>query len=297
MLANVGLMPRTLSVSQPAQLQAFLFDQFPEVKRIKVKQWLKFGSVLVNGKKQSRYDHALVPGDEVEVQSVAESRAASLLPRGMKVVFEDDEIIVIDKPPNLLSIASEAEREKTAYAILTNYVRGGNERSPERVWIVHRLDQETSGLMIFAKTEETKLKLQEDWENAEKRYYAVVEGGPKDDKGTVRSFLDERNPHHVRSVPESEHTRHAITHYEVLKRSNRFALIELELVTGRRHQIRVQMKELGCPIVGDEKYGAKTNVAGRLALHSCFLKVQHPVTGQEMAFKSELPSALARVNG
>ena len=294
MLARVWGMPRTLSVSEPAQLQAFLFDQFPEVKRIKVKQWLKFGSVLVNGKKQGRYDHALVPGDEVVVQSVAESRAASLLPKSLKVVFEDDEIIVIDKPPNLLSIASEAEKERTAYAMLTHYVRGGNERSPVRVWIVHRLDQETSGLMVFAKTEASKLKLQEEWESAEKRYFALVEGGPKVDKGTVHSFLDERNPHHVRSVPESEHTRHAITHYEVLKRSDKFALVELELVTGRRHQIRVQMKELGCPVVGDEKYGAKTNVAGRLALHSCFLKIHHPVTGQVMAFKSELPAAMDR---
>ena len=162
-------MPRTITVEEPAPLQTFLFTHFPEVKRIKIKQWLKFGSVFINGKKQSRFDHALVPGDEVVVQSAAESRTASLLPRGMKIVFEDDSILVINKPPNLLSIASEAEKEKTAYAILMNYVRGGNERSPARVWIVHRLDQETSGLMIFAKDEATKLALQEHWEDAQKQ--------------------------------------------------------------------------------------------------------------------------------
>jgi 23S rRNA pseudouridine1911/1915/1917 synthase len=288
-------MPRTIHVHEPAPLQAFLFDQFPDVKRIKIKQWLKFGAVEVNGRRQTRFDHALAIGDEVTVQSVAESRAASLLPRGLKVVFEDDSIIVIDKPPNVLSIASEAEKEKTVYAMLTNYVRGGNERHPARVFIVHRLDMETSGVMIFAKSDEVKMMLQENWETCAKHYYAVVEGGPAEDSGTVRSFLDERNPHHVYSVPESEHTRHAITHYQVLKRGAKHSLVELELVTGRRHQIRVQMKELGCPVAGDEKYSAKTNPAGRLALHSCFLRIQHPVTEQEMVFKSDLPPTLARV--
>lgn len=288
-------MPRQIRVAAPDTLQNFLFSHFSDVKRIKVKQWLKFGSVTVNGKKQTRHDHALNEGDSIEVLSVSESRSASLLPKSMKVIYEDDSILVIDKPPNLLSIASEAEQQRTAYALLTHYVRGGNPRSRERVWIVHRLDQETSGLMIFARTEAAKLALQESWEDAEKRYFAVVEGSPTDDSGTVRSFLDERNPHHVRSVPESEHTRHATTHYRIIKRSERFALVELTLVTGRRHQIRVQMKEIGCPVAGDEKYGAKTNPAGRLALHSCHLSIRHPVTDESMSFDSPLPASLATV--
>ena len=286
-------MPREIAVTEPARLQDFLFAQFPEVKRLKVKQWLKFGSVMVNGRRQTRHDVELQTGDKVEVRSVAEARTASLLPRGVKVVHEDEDILVVDKPPNLLTIASEAEKEKTLYALLTHYVRGGNERSQARVWIVHRLDQETSGLMVFAKTEDAKLALQENWEQAEKHYYAVVEGGPKEDAGTVRSHLDERNPHHVYSVPESEHTRHAITHFRVLRRGAKFSLVELELVTGRRHQIRVQMKELGCPVAGDAKYQARTSSSGRLALHSCLLKFIHPATGSQMEFKSALPSALA----
>jgi 23S rRNA pseudouridine1911/1915/1917 synthase len=286
-------MPRVIAVSEPVRLQEFLFAQFPEVKRLKVKQWLKFGSVLVNGRKQVRHDVELETGDTVEVLSVAEARSASLLPRAVRVVYEDDALLVVDKPPNLLTIASEAEKEKTLYAMLTHYVRGGNERSRARVWIVHRLDQETSGLMVFARKEEVKRALQEGWEEVEKHYYAVVEGAPAEESGTVRSFLDERNPHHVYSVPESEHTRHAITHYRVLRRNSKFSLVELELVTGRRHQIRVQMKELGCPVVGDEKYQAKSNAAGRLALHSCLLRFNHPVSREKMVFKSELPGALA----
>ena len=288
-------MPKQLRVTEPDSLQNFLFTRFPEVKRIKVKQWLKFGSVTVNGKKHMRHDHALGEGDVVEVLSADESRSASLLPKSLKIVYEDDSILVIDKPPNLLSIASEAEQKRTAYALLTHYVRGGNVRSRERVWIVHRLDQETSGLMIFARTEQAKLILQETWEDAEKRYFAIVEGAPAKDADTLRSFLDERNPHHVRSVPESEHTRHAITHYKVLKRGDRFSLLELTLGTGRRHQIRVQMKEVGCPVAGDEKYGAKTNPAGRLCLHSCHLKIHHPVTGEVMTFESPLPASLSAV--
>lgn len=291
------LMPRKLTVTGPAKLQDFLFTQFPEVKRIKVKQWLKFGSVLVNGRKQTKHDHELEAGDEVVIQTVEEARTASLLPKSMKLIYEDDSILVIDKPPNLLSIASEAEKERTAYALLTHYVRRGNTRSSERVWIVHRLDKETSGLMVFARTEEAKLALQENWEDAEKRYLAVVEGRPKEDSGTLHSFLDERNPHHVISVKESEHTRHAITHYKVLKSDNRFSLVELTLVTGRRHQIRVQMKEIGCPVIGDEKYGAKTNPAGRLGLHSCFLRLPHPVTGKTMEFEAPLPATLSKVVG
>ncbi len=288
-------MPKELRVTAPDTLQNFLFTRFPEVKRLKVKQWLKFGSVKVNGRKQMRHDHALGEGDVVEVLSADEARSASLLPKSLKIIYEDDAILIIDKPPNLLSIASEAEQQRTAYAMLTHYVRRGNVKSRERVWIVHRLDQETSGLMIFARTEQAKLALQETWEDAEKRYLAIVEGAPSEDAGTLRSFLDERNPHHVRSVPESEYTRHAITHYQVLKRSERFSLVELTLVTGRRHQIRVQMKELGCPVAGDEKYGAKTNPAGRLCLHSCHLKIHHPVTGESITFDSPLPPTLAAV--
>ena len=282
-------------VDEEAGLQDFLFGRFPEVKRVKVKQWLKFGAVLVNGKRQKRHDHALVPGDRVEVRTQAESKAASLLPRAIKLIYEDETILVIDKPPNLLSIASGAEQERTAYAFLMHYVRGGNPRSSARVWIVHRLDQETSGLMIFAKSEEAKHELQENWESAKKRYFAVVEGSPPAEEGTLRSFLDERNPHHVRSVPESEHTRHAITHYKVVRRNARYALVQLELETGRRHQIRVQMREIGCPVVGDLKYGAKSNAAGRLALHSCYLEVEHPATGEKVSFESPLPSALAGI--
>jgi len=286
---------RPLTVQQPTELLAFLFASLPEVKKNKVRHSLKFEAILVNGRATTQFDHPLRPSDVVSMRSEKNLRACNRLPAAMKIHFEDEHLIVIDKPKNLLSMASEAEREKTAYAFLTDYVRGGNERSRARIFIVHRLDRETSGLMVFARTGEVKELLQANWDQGEKRYLAIVEGGPKADSGVLESDLDEASPHKVYSVPASNLTRHAITHYEVLKRNARMALVELRLGTGRRHQIRVQLAEIGCPIIGDEKYSARTDPAKRLGLHAWLLKFRHPITGKDLQFESPLPPELAKL--
>jgi 23S rRNA pseudouridine1911/1915/1917 synthase len=219
----------------------------------------------------------------------------TVLASGMKIYFEDASLIVIDKPENLLSIASEAEQEKTAYFQLTAYL-AGKPRGKERVWIVHRLDRETSGLMVFAKTAHAKEALQSGWDKAIKRYEAVVDGKLPAEKGTLEFDLDETNPFKVYVAPASEKTRHAVTHYRVLKTNKGRTLVELTLETGRRHQIRVQLAHIGCPVVGDKKYG-KTDPIRRLALHSCALRFPHPETGEEMAFESVLPKELDRLVG
>ena len=288
-------MPRSLTVEQPAPLQAFLFASFPEVKKTRVKQWLKYDSVLVNGRAVSKHDHPLVFGDEVQVLTEAEARTASSLPRDMKIVHEDEAIIVIDKPANLLSIATDAERKNTAYARLTDYVRKGDPRSHERVWIVHRLDRETSGLMVFARTTQAKDEMQGNWADVEKQYKAVTEGCPTTEEGVLVSHLDESHPGKVFSAPPGDKTREAKTHYRVLKRGVKYTLVELALETGRRHQIRVQLADIRCPIIGDEKYGGRTDPAKRLGLHSCLLRFHHPVTKQEMCFESPLPDVLAKL--
>lgn len=288
-------MPQQLNVPAPSRLQDFLFASFPAMKKLKVKQWLKFGSVLVNGEGGFRHDHPVAAGDVVTILSPDEARVAQVMPKKLRIVYEDESIIVIDKPVNLLSIASVAEQEKTAYAHMTDYVRKGDPRSSERVWIVHRLDRETSGLMVFARNEEAKNELQDSWDNVDKHYYAVVEGQPKPPKGELRSHLDERNPFIVFSVPEAEYTREAVTFYEVVDTTPRYSLIKLELETGRRHQIRVQLTEIGCPIIGDEKYGSGVNPVNRLGLHATYLRIPHPLTGKLMEFESPLPEALARL--
>ena len=208
-------MPASHTVEHPAELLPFLFACQPEVKKTKVRQWLKHGSVAVNGCSVTHSKHPLQPGDVVSIRTHEEVRAGRLLPPGMTVVFEDASLIVIEKPADLLSMASQSERGRTAYAFLTDYVRRGKSRSHERVWIVHRLDRETSGLMVFAKSEEVKRALQTDWHTVSKRYLAVVEGSPPADEGVLESHLDESGPFKVYSAPPSERTRLAVTHYRV----------------------------------------------------------------------------------
>ena len=288
-------MPKPSTVSAPAELLAYLFAAWPQEKKKQIRTWLKFQSVTVNGRPISQFNHPLKKGDVVSVRTDRFAVPKTKLGAGMKVFFEDAHIIVIHKPSGLLSIASEAEPEKTAYFQLTEYLRLGNPRARERVWIVHRLDRETSGLMVFAKTPEAKEILQKGWDQAEKRYEAVVEGKLPAEKGTFESDLNETNPFKVFSSPPTEFTRHAVTHYRVLAKSTWRSLVELTLETGRRHQIRVHLKDAGCPIVGDEKYGAKSDPAKRLGLHACMLEFPHPVTREELRFESPLPKELARL--
>ena len=288
-------MPKPFVASQPGPLLEQMFSAWPDEKKKQIRTWLKFQAVTVNGRPVSQFNHPLAVGDSVAIRSDRFAAPKTSLPSGIKIFYEDAHLLVIAKPENLLSIASEAEPEKTAYFQLTEYVRQAHPRSKERVWIVHRLDRQTSGLMVFAKTPETKEILQSRWDQFAKKYEAVVEGHLPQETGTLKSDLDESNPFKVFIRPASALTRHAVTHYRVLKNNRHRSLVELTLETGRRHQIRVQLSSLGCPIVGDEKYGAKSDPAGRLGLHSCFLRLIHPVSSQELRFTSPLPKPLAKL--
>lgn len=287
-------MPAPQTVEQPAELLAFLFASHADLKKAKVRQWLKHASVQVNGRTITQFNHPLQAGDVVTIRDKSEVLSTSVLPFGMDILFEDASLIVIDKPAGLLSMASETERERTAYAHLTTYVRQGKPRSPERVFIVHRLDRETSGLMVFARSEEAKAALQAEWSEADKRYLAVVEGNIKSDAGVISSHLDESQPYLVYSVRQpNDHTRPAVTNYRVLKRGAEYSLLELNLKTGRRNQIRVHLADEKCPVVGDAKYGARTNPVRRLALHASLLQFPHPLSGELLRFESPLPVELA----
>jgi 23S rRNA pseudouridine1911/1915/1917 synthase len=288
-------MPNPFIISQPGPLLEQMFSAWPDEKKKQIRTWLKFQAVTVNGRPVSQFNHPLAIGDTVSIRSDRFAIPKTTLPSGIKIFFEDASLLVIEKPTNLLSIASEAEPEKTAYFQLTDYLRQSHTRSKERVWIVHRLDRETSGLMVFAKTPEAKETLQKNWDTFEKKYEAVVEGHLPQEAGTFVSDLDESNPFKVFIRPASTLTRHAITHYRLLKKNRHRSLVELTLETGRRHQLRVQLSAVGCPIVGDEKYGAKTDPAKRLGLHSCFLRFPHPLSKQELLFTCPLPKALAKL--
>jgi 23S rRNA pseudouridine1911/1915/1917 synthase len=286
----------TFEVDQAGPLLAFLFSRLAEVRRTKVRQWLKFEAVRVNGRVVTRGDVALAVGDVVMLEPKARpDPVQARLPAGLRIVHEDEAVIVIEKPANLLSIATAGEQTATAYAKLTDYVRQTRRGRGARVWIVHRLDRETSGLMVFALTEAAKRTLQSDWATAQKKYLAVVDGAPPKAAGTLRSHLDESNAFRVRVTRPGPETREAVTHYRLVRRAGVRSLVELTLETGRRHQIRVQLAAAGCPVVGDPKYHPSGVEGQRLALHASELAFSHPVTGEALAFHSELPRELERL--
>jgi len=285
----------THTVSEPQPLLAFLFQAMPEVKRTNVKQWLKFGAIRVNEQVVTRHNQQLQPGDLITIHPTKAPPTTPDLPQGVQVLYEDADILVIHKPSYLLTISTEKETDRTAYHAMTGYVRDRARTGMARIWIVHRLDRETSGVLIFAKSEEAKETLQSDWATSEKSYLALVEGKPPAQSGTLRTHLDESQPHRVFARGPGEGTREAVTHYRVLRQGMGRTLVEVTLETGRRHQIRVQLSQVGCPIVGDEKYGAKSNPARRMALHAAVLKLNHPRTGEPMVFESPFPPELLRL--
>ncbi|WP_395737257.1 RluA family pseudouridine synthase [Prosthecobacter sp.] len=282
------------TVKSATELLPFLFENWPDMKRTRLKQWLKYGSVRVNDHAVTRHDHALKPGDKITIKVERAPRAdVKPMPAGLSIVYEDEAIIVLNKGAGWLTVATDSGNGRTAYAALTDHVRATNARN--RVWIVHRLDRDTSGLIVFAKTEPYKRILQRNWHLFDKTYLAVTEGVIKRDSGTLRCHLNEEFSLRVRSVPPNEDTREAITHFKVLKRGAKTTLVELKLETGRRHQIRVHLSDMGHPIVGDKPYGATTDPARRLGLHSSELHFRHPATEEKMDFVLPLPDALAKL--
>jgi 23S rRNA pseudouridine1911/1915/1917 synthase len=288
-------MPAPRIVAAPAELLPFLFAAWPDVKKKQVRTWLRHKAVTVNGRPTSQFDLPLQIGDQVAIRMDRFTPPDTVLANGIRLLHEDAAILVIDKPAGLLSIASEKEELRTAYFQVTEHLRQGNRFSKERVWIVHRLDRETSGLMVFAKTEEAKHTLQEGWDKVEKRYVAAVEGAPPAESGAFDCYLDESDPFKVRPTGRQPGARRAVTRYRVLKKNASYALVELILETGRRHQIRVHLAEAGCPIVGDSRYGTKSNPIRRVGLHACLLRFPHPGTGEEMSFQSPAPPEMVKL--
>ena len=209
--------------------------------------------------------------------------------KGIKIIYEDRDILVVDKPPGLLTIASTTEKEKTAYHILTDYVRKGYAKSPKRIFIVHRLDRDTSGIVIFAKDERAKNSLQDQWDKTEKKYLAVVYGKFPEKSGIITSYLAENVAHVVYSTQNRSVGKLSTTAYKVLKETRDLSLLEVDLITGRKNQIRVHLAEKGHPIVGDQKYGKKDNIHKRMALHAYSISFLHPWNGKRMILTTAVP--------
>lgn len=269
-------------------LMQFIADRLGDAKRTDIKGWLKHGQVKLGGNVTSQFDEPVEAGATVEINF---SRAWPQFrhPR-MTIVYEDDDIIVVNKGYGLLSVGTGSLRkEETAYGILKDYVKNVNPAN--KIFVVHRLDRGTSGLMMFAKSVQAQEAMQHNWKNMviDRRYVALLEGIVETDSGTIRSNLGETSRFEVYSSAEEGTGKPAVTRYEVIRRSHGYTLAEFSLDTGRKNQIRVHARDLGHPIVGDRKYGAKASPLNRIALHAKSLKFAHPITRKLMSFELPVP--------
>lgn len=281
-------------VKEPMELMEFLAAKMPQASRTKLKSLLSKQVVFVDHVITTQYNFPLLPGMKVQINR--EKGKHEFHNKLLKIVYEDAYLIVVEKMPGLLSVSTERQKERTACTILNEYLKRSTGRLA-RVYVVHRLDRDTSGLMMFAKDEKTQHSLRDDWHRIvyDRRYVAVVAGEMEKDEGIVRSWLTD-HVLYVHSSPVDNGGKESVTHYRTIKRANGYSLVELHLETGRKNQIRVHMQDLGHPVVGDGRYGVEDlNPIGRLALHAFKLCFYHPVTGEKMEFETPYPAEFKKL--
>lgn len=280
------------TVTQPDTLLPFLLARVKGKSRNNVKSLLSRRLVAVDGVPLSRFDAPLLPGQQVSILPASAPRADAL---PFPILYEDEHLIVVNKPAKLLSVANDKEKTRTAYHLVTDYVKA--RRVDDRIFVLHRLDRDTSGVLMFARDAETKELFQARWNEIVTRrgYLAVVEGVPKPAQDTIRSYLVETDTHLSFSGAPGKGAKEAVTSYQIVKAGSGYALLDISIETGRKNQIRVHMKEKGCPVAGDKQYGARTNPIGRLCLHASELSFTHPATGEQITFKAKMPRDFNRV--
>jgi len=283
----------SLEVTGKATLMPFLISSLTQKSRDNIKSLLRNRQVLVNGEPVTQFNHELKPGDTIVIS--AARHTGGLMARNMRLVYEDEYLIVIDKNAGLLSMASDNEKYLTAYNILSTYVK--SQKPSNRIFIVHRLDRDTSGLMMFARSEKVQSLLQRDWKRnvTARTYVALVEGEVTEPEGIVKSYIYESKALVMHSTPDPKRGDLAVTRFRLLKSGKEYSLMEITLETGKKNQIRLHMQEKGHSIAGDKKYGASTSPIGRLGLHASVLAFIHPVTGREMRFESKVPAKFRRM--
>lgn len=275
-------------VAESIELLPFLLEQLKGKSRNSIKSVLTRGQVAVDGQVITKHNHPLVDGQVVTIQDNKTKMSEQALV-GIEVVYEDKDLIVIEKEAGMLSISTQRGPEVTAHSQLMDYVKRDHPKN--RIYVVHRLDRDTSGVMLFAKNEPMKKELQENWKKivTERIYTALVEGNVKKETGTITSWLTESKTLKVYSSSFDNGGKQAVSHYKKIRGNKNYSLLEVQLETGRKNQIRVHMEDIGHPIVGDKKYGAHGNPMKRLGLHATTLVINHPVTGKKMTFTSKVP--------
>lgn len=272
------------------ELLPFLLHVMDNRSRNSVKSILARGQVSVDDNPTTKHNYQLKQGQTI---SILKNKVAAKVNKlsGLSIIYEDKDIIVINKESGLLSIASAKEKDLTAHSQLIDYVRIDNPKN--RIFIVHRLDRDTSGVMVFAKNEMIKRDLQDNWKSVvkERTYMALVEGPVKKLKDTITSWLRESKTLVMYSSFKAGDGVHAVTHYQTVQSNAYYSLLKVNLETGKKNQIRVHMKDIGHPVVGDKKYGANTNPIGRLGLHASVLAFEHPKTKKLLRFEAAAPEA------
>ena len=284
----------TLRVNEPAELMQFLLAKMGGMSRNSVKSLLSHRQVMVNGKVTTLFNTALKAGDTVLISS-ARGNIELTHPK-LKVIFEDQYLIVVEKKEGLLTVTTGKSDETTAFSILKNYVKKASPQN--RIYVVHRLDRETSGVIMFAKTREIQLALQENWHRVITRrvYVALVEGKVEKPEDTIVTWLTENEKSlKIHSSKVDNGGQQAVTHYRTIKSNDKFSLLEVELETGRKNQIRVHMQDIGHPIVGDKKYGSEVSPIGRVGLHARVLAFIHPMSLENVTFETHVPKIFTSV--
>jgi 23S rRNA pseudouridine1911/1915/1917 synthase len=283
----------TFTVAKEAELLNFLLENLKDKSRNKIKAMLSHKQFKVGKDIVTQYNHILKPEDKVTVSWDGAFKKESY--DGVKIIFEDDDVIVINKRSGLLSIGSDKEKRQTAYRIITHHIQQDN--IVARLFVVHRLDREASGLMVFAKNKRSQVHLQESWETThiKNMYLAITEGTIEKDKDTISSYLRESKALIVHSSSNPKDGKKGVTHYDVVKKNEHYTLLEAYLETERKNQLRVHLKSIGHPIIGDKKYEAKQNPLQRTALHLRKLTFMHPTTNEEMSFETKVPEDFLKV--
>lgn len=280
--------PAQFIVKTPIQLMDFLIENLPQKNKNNIKTLLKNKAIIVNGKPTSQFNYQLKPNQTVSINAHYNPQKVSTI-QGISILHEDTDIIVIHKESGILSVAAENNNSETAYNMLRNYVKQIN--PVNKIFIVHRLDRDTSGVMIFAKTIESKNILQSTWNTSviKRTYIALVEGEVEKNEDTITSYLLEDSNFTMHSSQKINSGEYAITHYKTLRRNKFNSLLEVELETGKKNQIRVHLQDIHHSIVGDKKYGAKTNPIQRLGLHAFRIEFFHPITKKVLKFETKIP--------
>lgn len=268
----------------------FLRAELKHMSRNNIKSLLTRKQVMVDGAPISQYNFVLTPGDIVMIGKYSAQEQQVPTP---KIIYEDEELLVIDKPSGLLTIASDNEKSQTAFRVMMDYVR--EKDSHARLYVVHRIDRDTSGVLMFCKQEDLRDEMQKQWNSivSKRGYYAIVDGIPKEKQKTIHTWLHKTTTQLMYSRQyEDDEGKEAITHYVVKKELKQHAFLDVKIDTGRKNQIRVHLKELGHPVIGDDKYHALTNPIKRLGLHAYALELIHPVTEKKLSFFSPLPGLM-----